>query len=299
MKKIFTKEFGIGLSVIIAIVILFVGIDYLKGINLFQPANFYIVEYDNVLGLEKSAPVKLNGLKVGQVRDIRLDMEHPVKVKVTLALNRDLRLPADTKAELGSTLLSGAYVGLIMGHSDKILEVGSTLESYVTPDLMESVAGVMPEVTEMTERIDSVLSNLNRIVADPALLQSIQRLDGITNHVLFATEGLDREVNGSLPGIMSNARAAVINIDTVARNLAYLSRDLKSLPLQPTLANVQRVTENLEVFSRKLNDQNSTLGKLTNDPELYNRINTVAADVDSLIVDIKKNPKRYISIKLL
>lgn len=300
MKKKFNKEFVIGISVIIAIVILFFGIDYLKGINLFQPTNFYIVDYDNVAGLEKSAPVTINGYKVGQVRDIELNYEHPDKVKVTLALNSDLRLPEDSRAELASTLLSGAYVSIQLGKSSKMLEVGSNIQPMVATDLMTAVQKeIMPAIGNILPKVDSLLYNLNALAGDPALIQSIRRLDGITNHVMLATAGIDRQINGQLPGIMLGARSAVTKLDTITGNLAVLSYDLKQLPLQPTMENVQRLTANLEQFSQQLNNQNSTLGRLTNDPTLYNHLNTVAADIDSLIVDIKRNPKRYISIKLL
>lgn len=300
MKKILTKEFTIGISVIIAIVILFFGIDYLKGINLFQPTNFYIVEYANVAGLEKSAPVTINGFKVGQVRDIELNYANPGKIKVVLALNSDLRIPDDSSAELASTLLSGAFVNIRLGQSKKMMEVGSTISPVMSTDLMAAVQNdIMPAVGEILPKIDSLISNLNTLAGDPALLQSIQRLDGITDHVMLATQGLDRQINQQLPGIMTGARRAVVNLDTITGNLAALSYDLKQLPLQPTVEHVQRLTANLEQFSNQLNNPNSTLSRLTSDPELYNRINTVAADVDSLIVDIKKNPKRYISIKLL
>ncbi|MDE5653903.1 MAG: MlaD family protein, partial [Muribaculaceae bacterium] len=110
MKKKLGKEFVIGLSVIVALVVLFVGIDYLKGINIFRPTNFYEVYYENVAGLEVSAPVTINGYKVGQVRDVSIDYSNPGKVKVTLALNKNLKLRQGTVASLGSSLLSGAFV---------------------------------------------------------------------------------------------------------------------------------------------------------------------------------------------
>ncbi|MDE5773109.1 MAG: MlaD family protein [Muribaculaceae bacterium] len=300
MKKKFNKEFIIGLSVIIAIVILFFGIDYLKGINLFQPTNYYTIEYKDVAGLEKSAPVTINGFKVGQVRDISIDYSHPDKIKVTLALNKDLRLPEDSRAELASTLLSGAYVNIRLGSSDKMMAVGSEIQPMVSADLMTALQqDVMPAVSNILPKIDSLMYHLNQLAGDPALQQSIQRLDGITNNIMLTTSSLNSQISGQLPGIMSGARTAMVQLDTITGNLAILSRDLKTLPLQPTVDNLQRVTANLDQFSRQLNNQNSTLGKLTNDPALYNQLNTVAADIDSLIVDIKRNPKRYISIKLL
>ena len=300
MKKLISKEFIIGISVIAAILVLVFGIDYLKGINLFSPANFYYAEYENVQGLETAAPVTINGYKVGQVREIQFDYANPGKVRVLLALNKDLKLPVDSKAELASTLLSGAYVNIRMGSSKKMLEKGSNVPTMVVPDMMASISNdVMPAVNSILPKIDSLLYNLNTLVADPALLASIQRLDGITGNVYAATDGLKTTLKSDIPIIMRNTRGITHGLDSVVTNLGMLSYQLKELPLSTTVDNVNQITANLTKFSDQLNNQKSTLGMLMNDPELYNRVNSVAASVDSLIVDIKRNPKRYISIKLL
>lgn len=317
MKKLFSKEIVIGICVICAIAILVFGIEYLKGINLFNPANFYYVYYDNVNGLEKSAPVTIDGFKVGQVRDVQFDYEHPGKIKVLLAVNKQLQIPDDSHAELASTLMSGAYVNIKLGHSKKMLAVGSDIPSVASKDLFDSLSSeVMPSVNNILPRVDSLLFNLNLLVTDPALSQSIQRMDGITHNVYGITEnvyGASRSltatmndvgtlmgtVNRDVPGILGGARNVTTKIDSVAYNLMALSSQLKNLPVDATVENVNSLTENLAKFSNQLNDKNSTLGLLTSDPELYNRLNRVTADIDSLILDIKKNPKRYISIKLL
>lgn len=300
MKKILTKEFIIGLCVIIAGLILFFGIDYLKGINLFTPANFYYAEYENVAGLETASPVTSNGYKVGQVREISYDYSNPGKIRVLLALNKNLRVPEDSKAIIASTLMSGAFIDLQLGKSAKMINVGGDVPTSVQTDLMTSLStDVMPAINTILPKIDSLLYNLNTLVADPALAQSIARLDGITANLLQTTQGLQIAAGNQLPAIMRNANGVVTHIDSVSANLMALSYQLRQLPLSETMDNVNEVTANLKQFSNTLNDPNSTLGMLTNDPELYERINRVAADVDSLIVDIKRNPKRYISIKLL
>lgn len=300
MKKIFNKEFIIGICVIAAIVILIFGIDYLKGINLFSPANFYYASYDNVAGLEISSPVTVDGYKVGQVREIQFDYENPGKIKVLLALNKNLRIPVDSKATMGSTLMSGNFIAIKLGKSAEKIPVGGDIESYATSDLMSSLSeDIMPAVNQILPRVDSLLYNLNKLAGDPALLSSIQRLDGITGNVMNATDGLNSTINKDLPVVMRNVKSISHGLDTVTANLGILSAQLKSLPLNTTVENVNALTDNLTKFSNQLNDPSSTLGMLMNDPELYNKLNRVAADVDSLIVDIKKNPKRYISIKLL
>lgn len=300
MKKLFSKELIIGISVICAIVVLIFGIEYLKGINMLSPANYYYVTYKNVNGLEVSAPVTIDGFKVGQVREINYDYDHPGNIKVLLAVNKQLRVPEDSYAALSSTLMGGAFVDIKMGTSPKMLTVGADIPSREIPGLMDALTkDVMPSVNTILPRIDSLIYNLNVLVSDPALTQSIRRLDGITANVLGATEGLDATMRRDVPALMRNGRSAAIRIDSISDNLLALSQELKQLPLASTMGNVEKITSNLEQFSNQLNDRNSTLGQLTGDSELYDRLNRVTANIDSLIVDIKKNPKRYISIKLL
>lgn len=300
MKKLFTKEFKIGLWVIIGLVILVFGIDFLKGINLFKPSNYYVARYDNVQGIEISAPVTIDGYKVGQVREVNFDYANPGKIEVVLALDKSLRIPEDSYAELTPTLMSGTKIEVHLGRSKTFLPVGGDIKSTEAKDFLASIqSDVVPSVNSILPLIDSLLNNLNKITGDPALSQSIGRLDGITANLLATSSSLNSTMGSSVPRIMNNAGRITTSLDTVVGNLGELSYQLKQLPLNSTMENVREVTANLEAFSNELRNPNSTLGLLMNDPELYNRVNRVAADVDSLIVDIKKNPKRYISIKLL
>lgn len=307
MKKLARKEIAIGISVIVALAILIFGIEFLKGINLFRPANFYLAYYDNVDGLEVSAPVKVNGYKVGQVREINFDYEHPGKSEVVLALNKNLRLPLDSRAVISSSLMGEAYIEIEVGKSSQLIEVGGEVPTGAGSGLIDGITDhLMPKVTTTLAIVDSLLLNLNEIVADPSLRQAIGNMEGISNNTLLASEGLNKLLNKEMPLIVRNANGIVsqldkvmINVDTISGNLVLFSNELNNLPLAESVRNLNEILANLEQFSEQLKNPNSTLGLLTKDPELYNRLNTVVADVDSLIVDIKRNPKRYISIKLL
>lgn len=300
MKKKLNKEFLIGLSVIVAIIILIFGIDFLKGINLFKPSNFYVANYENVAGLEMAAPITIDGYKVGQVREIKFNYENPGKIEVVMALDKNLRLPKDSKATIGTSLLGGAFIEIQLGKSADKLEVGGEIATASKPDLMGSLSDeIMPSVTAILPKVDSILSNLNRISGDPALLQSLKRIDGITADLQSLAANLTASANREVPYLLRNTRSATETLDSITDNLAVLSAQLKALPIETTFDNVNATTEQLKTFTTQLNNPNSTLTKLTSDPKLYNDLTNVTSDLDSLIVDIKKNPKRYISIKLL
>ena len=307
MKKIVKKEIAIGLSVMVAISILIFGIEFLKGINLFRPANFYMAYYENVDGLDISAPVKVNGYKVGQVREINFNYGKPGKTEVVLALNKNLHLPIDSKATISSSLMGEAYIEIEVGTSPEMIPVGGDVPTQQGGGILSGLSEtLMPQITRTLTVLDSLIVNLNAVVGDPAIKSSVTNLEGISHNLLVASNGIDRLVSHQVPSILNNANGIVTNfnqvmyrVDTISGNLVLLTDQLNRMPLTQTVEGLNSTVANLENFSAQLKNQNSTLGKLMNDPTLYNNINNVAASVDSLIVDIKRNPKRYISIKLL
>lgn len=293
------KEIIIGLCVVIALFALFMGINFLKGINVFKAANYYYATYTDAAGLQVSAPVTLNGFKVGQVRDINYQFDDPGHVKVELSLDRALRLPSGTKAVISLDLLGSATVVLKPTSATTYEKVRSTLQGETAAGLMDNVSqNLMPSVSAIFPKIDSLLTNLNLIVADPALRSSVARLDAITLNLEQTMRTINRTA-GQLPPVMGNVNEITTNLSTMSGALAELSNDLKELPIDSTMQNITALSANLRTLSEQLNNPDSSLGLLTHDRALYDNLNNCAASLDSLLIDVKRNPKRYISIKLL
>lgn len=298
-KSIFRKEVIIGICAILAVIVLVFGIDFLKGINLFHPANYYYVSYTDVNGLSVSAPVTVNGFKVGQVRSIEYEYDNPGHVLVELSLDKQLKIPRGTKAIITSDLLGTATVKLEMHDTTEMHGIGDKITGETDKGMLGGIGdSLMPTVTNILPKIDSLLTSLDRIVSDPALTASVRRLDAITAHI----EGTMRSLNttvGQLPATMNGVNTTVENLDKLSGNLAMLSEELKDLPIQPVMANVNATTANLKQLTDDLNNPNSTLGLMLHDRNLYDNLNSAVANLDSLFVDIKRSPKRYINIKLL
>lgn len=293
------KEIIIGICVVLALFALFLGIDFLKGINIFKPANYYYATYTDVAGLQVSAPVTLNGYKVGQIREIKYEFDNPGHVKVQLSLDRELRLPEGTKAVITQDLLGTASVVLKPSSANTHHEIGTHLIGETASGMMESVSkDLMPAVNAIFPKIDSLLTHLNTIVADPALIASVRRLDDITLNLDRTMRSINRTTAG-LPQVMDNVDTITVNLAAMSNDLAQLSAELKALPLDSTMQNITALSANLRILSQQLNDPNSSLGLITHDRALYDNLNNCAASLDSLLIDVKRNPKRYISIKLL
>ena len=306
MKKLFSREVIIGASVLIALLALVFGINYLKGVNIFKAANYYYASYTNVAGLSQSAPVTVNGYKVGLVREIAYEYDNPGHVKVELSLDRQLRIPEGTQAAIVTDMLGTATIELRMGASSRYLEVGETLQGVEVAGMMDKLSTeLLPTVMQIAPHIDSLMVALTAVASDPALLSSVRRLDVIMSNLESSTTQLNNAMK-SVPVIVGNANTTMANVSEISANisqvskaLASLSDDLKDMPLDSTMRNINRITANLDEATSKLNSTNSSLGLLLNDPGLYNNINNSAAHIDSILIDLKKQPKRYIpSIKI-
>lgn len=299
MKKIFRKEVAIGISAIIALVILYSGIEFLKGINIFKPANHYYVSYTNVAGLGIASPVTINGFKVGQVLNIQYEYDNPGHVLVEISLDKELKLPKGTKAVLASDLLGSASIMLDMGTNKVYYEIGDKIEGCTPSGLMDNVTNeILPSVTAIIPKIDSLLTSVNAIVGDPAIYASIKRLNDITTNLSETTAKLNQYVSTLSPTI-TNVNEFTTNLNGISSDLAIVSEELKSIPFDSTMQSINTTVNNLQSITTSLNSPNSSLGLLLNDTKLYNNLNGAAGSLDSLLIDIKKNPKRYISIKLL
>lgn len=305
MSKLFNKEVKIGISVIASIAILIFGINYLKGINIFKASNYYYVTYHNVNGLAISAPVMLNGFKVGQVREMAYDYAHPGNVVVEISVDRDLHLPEGSKAMVETDILGTASVVLELGTSAKFVEVGATIPGEVKAGMMDAVSNeLMPSVAKIFPKIDTLLTSVNSLVGDPALKASVQRLDAITADLQKTTQSLSRmtaqlaPMTAKISPILTDVKGITCNVDSITTDLGKLSTRLAEMQVDSIVGDLQATVNNLQELTGQLNDPNSSVGKLMNSPELYNNINATITSLDSLFVDIKKNPKRYINVKV-
>ena len=292
MKKIWTREIKIGLSAIVCLIIIFAGIQFLKGINVVQPTNFYTITFKNVDELMVSSPVTVNGYKVGVVHDIKYDYTNNDRVLVMVNLDKELRIARDSKISLVKGLMGGATVVIDNNpYVSEFYQSGDTIEGIAGNDLMGNIAGMMPEVEILIGKLDSILSGVQTLVNDPALLNSVQRLDGITANLEGTTGQLNNMMRNDVPAIMNNVTSITNNVDTLT---AMLNR----LPIENTINDINQLVANIEEASAGLNTTDNTAGLILNDTQLYDKLNEAVTSLDSLLVDIRLNPKRYINIKV-
>ena len=135
-------------------------------------------------------------------------------------------------------------------------------------------------------------------MANPALNNSVGRLDGITADLQASSNELKKMMNNQVPGIMNNVNGITSNLNATSENINSLSAKLNNMPLEATVENANATMANLKQLSDNLNNKNSSLGLLMNDPSLYNHLDKAIASLDTLLTDMQKNPKRYVTFKV-
>ena len=284
-----SKEFQIGVLVIVTIAITFFGINYLKGINIFNPTNYYYLKYDRINGLVETNPVNVKGYKVGLVQEIIYDYENPNKdIIVVLQLDEELRIPVGTKAALVSGLMGGATIELMLNESSSYYERGDTIPGYIDDGIMTALTSeVMPRIQTIIPQLDSLIVSLNEIAENKTIESSLANINEMTGNLKKASVGINRIVDKDVPELCTNMNSLLSDFSKVSGNLSKVDFDKTVTQLNTTLSGVQTMVD-------RVNRGEGTLGLLMKDPGLYNNLNTTVSSANELLVDLKANPKRYV-----
>lgn len=287
------KEVKIGLAGIAALLVLFFGINYLKGINLFKPERYYYVDFTNINGLAPSSPVFANGLQVGIVHDIEYDYDHPGHVIVGVEMEQNMRIPKGSYAEIITEMLGTVKMNLVLNlESDTYYAERDTLEGRANAGIMDAAEKeLLPKLAQILPKVDSVMASLNRLLADPALTNTLHNAEQLTSSLNATSRELNRMMRTDLPKLTSNVTALTDNLRTISENL-------KEVDYAATFSKVDSTLYNVKLLTEKLNRKDNSLGLLFNDPSFYNNLSTTAANAASLLQDLQEHPKRYVHFSL-
>ena len=286
-----TKEIKIALVAIVGILIMYFGINFLKGMNLFSTNNTYFITFDDIHGLGASTPIYADGYKVGTVDGLEYDYKENGPIKVKVDIIKDLRIPQGSKAEIVKDLMGNLQVNLLLANNPRErVEPGGIIPGAVNGGMMDKAASLVPVVEKMLPKLDSILTSVNALLADPALAASLHNVETITSNLTVSTRELNTlmaGLNKQVPGMIGKANGVLDNTNRLTANLA-------SLDVQGTLNKVNQTLESAHQFTEKLNSNQGSLGLLMNDTKLYDNLTSTMGHADSLVIDLKAHPKRYV-----
>ncbi len=306
-----TRPVIIGISFIVAIVVFIWGYNFLRSKNLFNKEIVYYASYQKINGLIKANPVVINGLRVGQVKNVYFNPDLSGNIMVSMMLSTDFPIPNNSVARIFSSDLMGSKaIELVLGNSPTILMEGDTLQSSVEGGLMEEVNAQMQPIKKKAEdllgSIDTLVIAFQSIFNEQArtnIKESFQNIELTFANLQRTSSNIDTlvvEESSRISDILINMDSLTTalnankgNIQNIITNFEIISDSLANSEIPGTFARINLALDEMSSILAKIDSGDGTLGKLMNDDSLYLELNRSASALDSLLLDVRKNPKRY------
>ncbi|MGN0225106.1 MAG: MlaD family protein [Prevotella sp.] len=307
------KEIRIAIIAIVGIVLLFFGMQFLKGLSIFSSDSPYLMRFNNITGLSSSSPILANGYRVGTVKSINYDYDHQNEILAEVAIDKRMKIPRGSRAEIVSDMLGNVQVNIILGDNSKDLLVsGDIIDGRLNDGALGDVQAMIPAIQSMLPKLDSILGSVNALLADPALAASLHNVNTITNNLTTSTRELNSllgYLNKEVPVIAGKANRVMDNAGTMmttanntisdAGNLIHnMNGKLEGIDIAGTMDKVNGTMSNVQALTDKINKGEGSLGMLINDVSLYDNLSRTVNDADSLLVNLRQHPKRYVHFSI-
>jgi phospholipid/cholesterol/gamma-HCH transport system substrate-binding protein len=312
------REFLIGVLVVVSVVLLYFGLSYLKGVNLFQKQQKFYGVYDNAAGLQTSNPVILNGYKIGIVKSVRLHDDGSGRILVEVLLrDANLNIPKDTKLEIyDADLFGGKAIQVLLGQSAEQAIDKDTLQTSISLGLAESVKQQIEPLkqksTQLFASVDTLISNIRRVLNK----EQTQDLNQVFNNLKNTISNLERtsyELNGILASNKGKVSSIFDNVNSISQNLrsnneeltnviqnaSMITDSLAKLNLSQTINRVNHALEGVQKITEQINSGKGSLGKLVQSDSLHNEVVQASHSLDLLLNDMRVNPKKYVSFSII
>ena len=295
----YSKEVKVGLFMITAIVLLYFGFNFLKGIDFFSSDHKYYAIYKNVDKLTESNQIFLNGYAVGRVSDIVIQQDKD-RVLVELSIDSDIVVNRTSVAILNGELLGGRFIQLIVGESGERLKPKDTIRSDVAKGLAdfitENAEPVAANLQTTLRKLNSMLDTLNRSASMlNRMFVEMQSTPKMINNTIANLNGKVGEMSGTFNDVGQNLNTALIDLKPTIQNFKVLSDSLKRLQLSGTLNKAQQSLTKLNQTLTLLSNGDNTASKLMTEDSLYNNLNSLLQNLDSLANHFNRNPRHFMA----
>lgn len=293
--KYFTKEVQIALVAIVGVVVLFFGLNFLKGLSLVSDDDTYYVTFTDINGLTATSPVYAGGYKIGVVTDIDYDFGKTGKTIAVIAIDKRMNLPVGTQAEIESDMLGNIKMNILLPEErDALMSAGDTIDGVTDSGILTQAANMLPAVERLLPKLDSIMSSINTLLADGAVTGTLHNVEDITAGLTVTT----RQLNTLMGNLNDNVPALMTSATNVLGQAETLTGTLNGIDFASTMTKVDATLANVETMTDRLNSKDGTIGLLMNDPTLYLNLASTMRSADSLLVDLKAHPKRYVHFSL-
>jgi phospholipid/cholesterol/gamma-HCH transport system substrate-binding protein len=316
MKK--SKEFMIGVIVVLVVVMLYFGVNFLKGINVFSRQQTFYIEYENISGIIPSAPIIIDGFKIGLVSKVERNSDGNGKLIAEVLINdTKLKIPKDTRFEIYSPgVLDSKAIRILLGDSSVLAANKDTLIGIIKEDFTQTLQREFEPLKQKTQdmiaSLDKVMGNLNKVFADtatqglPQVFESLQRsLRNVENissdlsDILSSNKGKLNDILGNVESITSNLKTNNQTITAAISNVKNITDSLSKIQLTGTIRKTEKAMGDFAEIMEKVNKGNGSMAMLINNDSLHHQLVNASQSLDLLLDDIKSHPGRYLNFSLI
>lgn len=290
-----SKEVKIGIAFVIAIFLLYYGISFLKGVNIFKSSHTYMVVFDDVSGLSQSTPVTLNGFQVGLVSSMELEPGSANKVVVYVNMDKGVKVPKGSKMSLDVSMLGSATIIFESNpYTQDYYSSSDTIIGIKKKGMLDAADNMLPKIEQLVPKIDSILTGLQALVNSPALTQSLADVNQMTGNLAKSTN----QLNSMMATLNKDVPVISGNLNKMSIDLTGVSSQLSQMDIKSTFGSIDSTMKNLHQLSNRINSKEGSLGLLLNDRQLYDSLNSTIGNASLLLKDVRENPSRYINVKV-
>jgi phospholipid/cholesterol/gamma-HCH transport system substrate-binding protein len=311
-----SNETKVGALTAVAITLLILGFNFLKGKSLFKTGNFIYAKFKNTKGIMVSNPVYINGLQVGSVYELEEANKNLDTIIVAIKLNKELNIANNSVASIKDNPLGAASIDISLGNNRAYLKNHDTVPTLDMPGMMGEITTkltpVVDQVRATVQTLDSVLRNVNSVF-DPSTKNNMQEVvanaNQLTASLMRSAASLQILMNdqkGTLSKSMENVNAFTNNlagnnekINATLSNLQTTTTNLSQADIKGTITSLQGSVERLNAAVSKMDSKDGSIGLLLNDTQIYDNLANTTRSLNILMDDIRVNPKRYVSIPII
>lgn len=303
-----SNETKVGILTITALTILVLGFNFLKGKDLFNKSKKIYAVFTNLGTLEKSNEVKINGLPIGSVFEQKEKDKNVSGIVVTINLTKDVNIPDNSVAYIGSSLVGASFIVIERGDSKTYLKLGDTLdtrtEGGILGQVQSQLSPTLERVRDVLDTLKNTLSGVNGLFTDESK-GNIRQILGNLSQATGSLNGLMNNQTGALAKTLNNTEAITAelkkntdNINSTISNAKIASDKLAALELKPTIDSLNAMINQLKSVTAKISSKDGTLGALINDRSIYDKLKDAILSAEILIDDLRAHPKRYVNISV-